>query len=100
MGTNKRYSAHYDRLMEHRVEEVVMRGEPTSLSDRELQLDVQPLTRYPVPMEAKAWVRYGDQAVHVTVRVVAATPRACAVKWDAPGGEHRAWVWASAVDGG
>jgi hypothetical protein len=33
------------------------------------------------------------------VEVVAWTPRAVAVRWKTPAGEeHRAWVWASAVE--
>ena len=98
MGTSKRYAAHYDQLMSQRVADAAMTGEPESLTDQELQLDVQPLTKSPVPIEAVAWVRYGKVPVQVPVRIVAWTPKAVAVKWTAPAGEHRAWVWASAVD--
>ena len=101
MGTSKRYAAHFDRLMDGRVLESVMRdGQPTTLTPPELELDTLPLTRTPVPEPVRAWVRYGDTAVKVDGRAVAWTPRAVAVEWDAPSGVHRAWLWASAVERG
>ena len=88
MGTSKRYAEQIDRRMDTRVGDKIMRsGEPLSLSPVELQLDVYPLTRTPRPETVIAWVRY------------AWTPRAVAIKWPGPDDtEHRAWVWASAVD--
>jgi len=99
VGTSKRYAAHYDRMMNDRILENAMRGhEPTSLTPPELELDVLPLTRTPQPEVVRAWVRYGATAVKIEGRAVAWTPRAVAVEWDAPGGVHRAWLWASAVE--
>jgi len=101
LGTSKRYAAHYDRLMDGRVLESVMRDrQPMSLTPPELELDILPLTRTPQPESVRAWVRYGDTAVRIEGRAVAWTPRAVAVEWDAPGGVHRAWLWASAVERG
>lgn len=78
-----------------------MRGVPQTLTDRELELEVQPLTRTPVPVRARAWVRYASGAIKLDVDIVAWTPRAVAVRWKTPAGEeHRAWVWASAVERG
>jgi len=74
-------------------------GQPHSLTDDELELRRHPLTRTPQPERVTAWVRYGDTAVQVSAHAVAWTPRAIAIKWESPGGiEHRAWVWASAVE--
>lgn len=85
--------------MSARVDEVVMRGDPFSLTDAELELKTQPLTRTPVAIPAKAWIRYGDVALKVSISIVAWTPKAVAAKWMTPGGaEHRAWIWASAVE--
>jgi hypothetical protein len=88
--------------MDQRVSDSVMReGEPDSLSDAELQLDREPLTRTPAPRPVRAWVRYGEVPLMVEAVAVAWTEYAVAIKWPAPGGgEHRAWVWASAVRGG
>jgi hypothetical protein len=76
-----------------------MRGEPFTLTDDELELDVQPLTRTPVAMPAVAWVRYGSVALKLPVEVVAWTECAVAIRWKTPSGAvQRAWVWASAVE--
>ena len=100
MGTNKRYADAVDRRMDSRVVEKVMRsGAPLSLTDDELQLDVYPLTRTPQPEPVTAWVRYPAAPIQVEGLAVAWTPRAVAIKWKGPDdGEHRAWVWASAVE--
>jgi hypothetical protein len=85
--------------MSEQVVETIMRGEPFSLTNDELELDVQPITRTPIAVSAVAWVRYGAVAVKVPVDVVAWTNRAVAIRWKNPEGEiHKAWVWASAVE--
>jgi hypothetical protein len=99
VGTSKRYAEHYDRMMNDRILEAAMRDQkPTTLTPPELQLDVLPLTRTPLPEPVRAWVRYGETAIRVEARAVAWTPLAVAIVWQAPGGEHKAWVWASAVE--
>ena len=86
--------------MDERIAERIMRsGAPISLSDAELQLDRLPLTRTPLPETVRAWVRYPDAPLQVSALAVAWTPRAVAIKWDAPDQQtHKAWVWASAVE--
>jgi hypothetical protein len=86
--------------MDARVLEKIMRsGDPLGLTDVELELDVQPLTRDPQPSTVTAWVRYPAAAVRVEALAVAWTTRAVALKWSGPdSSEHRAWVWVSAVD--
>lgn len=80
------------------LEKIMRSGDPLSLTDVELQLDMHPLTRDPRPSAVRAWVRYPAAAVQVDALAVAWTPRAVALKWSGPEGiEHRAWVWASAV---
>ena len=100
MGTNKRFAAQVDARMDARIADRIMRsGDPLSLSHVELQLDVFPLTRTPVPEAVRAWVRYPFGALQVEALVVAWTPRAVAIKWPGPDdAEHRAWEWANAVD--
>ena len=72
--------------------------QPSSLSSQELELGVHPLTRTPVPVPGRAWIRYGAAPVRVDAAAVARTSKAVALVWDAPGGQHRAWVWSSAVE--
>lgn len=99
MGTSKRYAAHIDARMGEKIDQAVMRDrQPETLTDLELELNVEPLTRTPKPMPVFAWVRYGSSGMRVKARAVAWTNKAVAVEWEAPGGLHRAWVWASAVD--
>lgn len=101
MGSNRRYAEYYDRKMDQRILEMAMRDDaPHTLVKMELELDTMPLTRTPVAVPVKAWVRYGSQAVKVDAEAVAWTPKAVAIRWKTPSGEeHRAWVWASAVEG-
>ena len=100
MGTNKRYANRVDRQQHDHVNEMIMRGStPASLTAPELELDRLPLTRTPVPERVKVWIHYRDAAIRIDADLVAWTPRACAVRWTTSGGEqHRAWVWASAVE--
>lgn len=98
MGTNKRYAEHYDHLMDQRVNDGIMRGQtPDTLTAVELALDTEPLTRAPVPRPVRAWVRYAAVPIRVDAIAVAWTEHAVAIKWESPDGEHRAWVWGSAV---
>ena len=98
MGTNRRYADAVDRRMDAAI--IMRSGSPQSLTDAELELHSEPLTRTPNAIACRAWVRYPDGPVKVDGRAVAWTPRAVAVEWDAPGPTtHRAWVWASAVTG-
>ena len=100
VGTSKRYAESIDRKMDQRIlERHMAEHEPLSLTDDELELKTEPLTRAPVPRPVRAWVRYGTLAVKVDAEVVAWTERAVAIRWKRPDGHpQRAWVWASAVE--
>ena len=99
LGTSKRYADHYDRMMDTRIAQTVMRRrQPETLTSEQLDLEREPLTRAPAPRPVKAWVRYGGDVLRVDAEAVAWTDYAVAVRWPGPdGGEHRAWVWAGAV---
>jgi hypothetical protein len=98
VGTNKRYADSIDRRMGVQVSESIMRGaQPGTLSPAELQLETKPLTRTPVARPVKAWVRYGAVPLLIDAEAVAWAEHAVAFRWPSPDGEHRAWVWASAV---
>lgn len=74
------------------LERVMAESAPTSLSDEELELDVQPLTKPPRVMPVTAWVRYGngETAVRVEGQALAWMRRAVTEEWQTPEGEvHR-----------
>lgn len=53
----------------------------------------------PVSSSRPCWVQFGPHAVKVDAEAVARTGRAVAIRWTmASGAEHRACVWASAVE--
>jgi hypothetical protein len=84
--------------MGERAAEMVMRGkQPESLTPTELELAREPLTRTPIARPVRAWVHYGAVALQVEAEAVVWTEHAVAIRWRSPEGEHRAWVWASAV---
>lgn len=98
-GTNKRYAEAIDARMNQRVEDVVMRDHrPANLKSVELELEKYALTIPPQPVPVLAWVRYGEVPIRVEAEAVRWTEKVVAIVWQIPGGEHRAWVWASAVD--
>jgi hypothetical protein len=84
--------------MGERAAESIMRGaEPVTLTPTELELEREPLTRTPIARPVRAWVRYGAVPLLVDAEAVAWTEHAVAIRWKSPDGEHRAWVWASAI---
>lgn len=98
MGTNRRYADQIDDRVAQRALEVAVRGqEPITLSDLELELDKQPLTRLPKPKPVRAWVRYPRSGVLVNAEVVAWTPYAVAIRWRLNDVNFKGWVWAPAV---
>jgi hypothetical protein len=98
VGTNRRYAGQLDRKLDHRIAERVMAGEPETLRDQELELDVEMTLRPDRAVGVRAWVRYGGVPISVDAEAVAWTQRAVAIRWKTPTGTvHRAWVWASAI---
>jgi len=100
LGTNKRYAAHYDKLRDQKVVEMIMRdgGTPDTLGEAELELHSEAVVRPSVALKVRAWVRYGTVPVKVEAEAVAWTAFAVAIRWRGPGEEiHKAWVWAAAV---
>ena len=100
VGTNKLYAEYYHRRMDQKIAETIMaKGQPDTLTDGELSLDTEPLTKAPIARPVSAWVRYNTVPVRVDAFAVAWTDFAFALRLEAPDGEHRTWVWASAVRG-
>ncbi len=100
MGTNKRYAEAIDARMDQRAIEAIVRDRsPSNLKSVELELERYALTIPPQPVPVRAWVRYGDVPLRVEAEAWRWTERVVAIVWTVPGGkEHRAWVWASAVE--
>lgn len=99
VGSNKRYAAHYDRLSEDKfIAALAAKGGLQCLSDRELQLDLDPVTIDPDPKPVLVWVRFYDSAVHVRGWAHRWTSRVVGVKFSVGGREYSTWVWSSAVD--
>ncbi|MDX2377613.1 hypothetical protein M4I32_12460 [Microbacterium sp. LRZ72] len=66
MGTNRRYADSIDKRMTQKVLEQLAAKHPMqSLTERELLLDVYPITTDPQPRPVKAWVRFGPIASQV-----------------------------------
>jgi len=98
IGSNRRYSQHYDRLMDTRVLQRIGEELPLqSLTKEERQADVLPVTRDPQPKPCKAWVRFGPHAMHVDAVVVVWNDIACGIQFTVGDKEMRCWVWANAV---
>lgn len=99
MGQNKRYDAWSARRMELQITEVLIRPEPISLTEAELDTENNPVTKAQEPVPIQAWARYPETPARVKGRAIAWTKRAVQIEWeDVRGQTHRAWVWASAVD--
>jgi hypothetical protein len=99
MGQNKRYEAYYAKRMEKQITEVLIRPQPITLTDAELDLERNPVTRAQTPIPIRAWARYPETPARVEGRAIAWTDRAVQIEWEDIRGEvHRTWVWANAVD--
>jgi hypothetical protein len=98
VGTNKRYAAYYDHLMDARILERIAAENPLqTLTPKELQSDSLPVTRDPNPKPCKAWVRFGPHAMLVDATVVVWNDVACGIEFTIAEKRLRCWVWANAV---
>ncbi|WP_258132421.1 hypothetical protein [Microbacterium sp. MYb72] len=81
------------------IRTAALKGPLQSLSDRELDLNTQPITVYPraAQRRVRAWVRFGPEAVRVDARIVRSTPLAAGIEFSAEETTFRCWVWGNAV---
>lgn len=101
LGTNRRYAAHYDRLMDDRIAETVAaKGGLQTLTPKELRLDVELLTIDPDPKRVLAWVRFYDTPLLVSAWACRWTSKAIGIRFEIAGREFKTWVWANAVESG
>lgn len=99
MGSNRRYAAQVDRRMDDTILErhVMTAGPLQSLTPEELRLDRDPVTITPRPEKARAWVRFGPEAVQVDCLVERWTESACGISFTVKEQTFRCWVWGNAV---
>lgn len=68
-----------------------------TLSEKERQADVLPVTRDPQPKGCRAWVRFGPHPMLIVGVVVVWNDVACGVEFPVGEKRMRCWVWANAV---
>ena len=86
--------------MDERIAQTATAGHPlqSSLTEKELRLDVYPLTTSPQPLEVLAWVRFGPHAMQVRAHAARWTQKAVGIELTMGDVDHRAWVWANAIE--
>lgn len=92
-------------MQERSVTAASKRGPLQSLTERELDLNDQPMTIYPYRLQrrVKAWVRFGPEAIRVDAKLVRTTPLAAGIEFQGENQKFQCWVWGNAVtigDGG
>ncbi|MDQ4214056.1 hypothetical protein [Microbacterium capsulatum] len=94
MGTSQREAeASVDLLLLK-----IAREQPLqTLTEKELQLDIAPLTIYPKPVRAKAWIRFGAIPMHVDCWIHRSTSDAAGITFTIRDKTFRCWVWGNAV---
>jgi len=100
VGTSQREA---DAAVDHLLLKIEREHPLQSLTAKELQLDVLPLTIYPRPLAAKAWVRFAEIPSHVDCVIVRSTSAAAGIEFRIREKVFRCWVWGNAVttaDGG
>lgn len=81
----------------HLATSIVTQGPLQSLTRGELRLDEVPMTVYPRPAHAHAWVRFGGTPAYVACRVVRTTRDAAGIEFTIDDVKYRCWVWGPAV---
>ena len=96
MGQNRRYPGH---TIDGELERLLIRPQPISLTDDELDLAHSTVVEARRPIPVRAWVRYHEATARPQAVAVAWTDKAVRVEWEGPDGARQsAWVWANAVE--
>lgn len=98
MGSS-RYTKHYAKLMDERIEELVMREELVMLTAAELDAENCRPVDFPEPRRVYVWIRYPSKAIRIQAHAIAYTKTAVKIRFLEPLIKiHReGWVWLSAV---
>lgn len=94
VGTSEREA---DAAVDRLLLKVARENPLQSLTEKELQLDVKPVTIYPRPVTAKAWVRFGAIPSHLDCVIVRSTSEAAGIEFRIRDKLFRCWVWGNAV---
>ena len=94
MGTSQREA---DAAADHFLLKIARENPLQSLTEKELRLDVTPVTIYPKPIPAKAWVRFAALPHHVDCWIHRTTADAAAISFKIRDKTFRCWVWGNAV---
>jgi len=102
VGEQRRYERQLERRDLARIDrEIMAAGRPDGLREREVELDVLPVTTPPQPWPVTAYVVYGPHHLRVDGWATRWTEHAVDVTWpiteDLDGPRHRAWLWRGAV---
>lgn len=99
MGGSNRYTEHYARLMDDRIEEFVMREELIMLTAAELDVENCRPTDFPEPRRVYVWIRYPSKALRIQAHAIAYTRTAVKIRFLEPliKIQREGWVWLSSV---
>lgn len=94
MGTSEREA---DAAADHFLLKIARENPLQSLTEKELRLDEIPVTIYPNPVRAKAWVRFGTIPMHFDCWIHRTTSTAAGISFRIRDKTFRCWVWGNAV---
>ena len=94
MGTSQREA---DAAADHFLLKIARENPLQSLTEKELRLDETPVTIYPKPIRAKAWIRFGAIPMHMDCWIHRTTSEAAGVSFTILDRKFRCWVWGNAV---
>ncbi|MBG6182761.1 hypothetical protein IWX65_000694 [Arthrobacter sp. CAN_A214] len=84
MAGSKRYTKHYARLMDDRIEEFIMRKELIMLIAAELDVENCQPTDFPKPRRMYVWIRYPSKAIRIQAHAIAYTRTAVKIRFLEP----------------
>lgn len=94
MGTSQREA---EAAADHFLLKIARENPLQTLTEKELDLDVTPVTIYPKPVRAKAWVRFGAIPHHTECWIHRTTTNAAGISFTIRDKTFRCWVWGNAV---
>ncbi|MGN7861434.1 hypothetical protein ACTJI8_12710 [Microbacterium sp. 22303] len=94
MGTSQREAS---AAADHFLLKVARENPLQTLTPKELQLDSTPVTIYPQPIRAKAWVRFAAIPYETDCWIHRTTATAAGISFTIRDKTFRCWVWGNAV---
>jgi hypothetical protein len=94
MGTSAREA---DAAADYMILKMARENPLQTLTEKELRLDVTPVTSYPKPVRAVAWVRFGAIPYLADCWIHRTTSDAAGISFTIRDKTFRCWVWGNAV---